>query len=102
MRGAMGRKVSGPPAARPFHPGPGHGVDAPTEGEEDVLVSPDHPLGHAGGAAGVEDVDVVAGAAAEIALGRSVLQGLLETDGVRTGIGFLAVVVDDDDMAEDR
>ena len=60
----------------------GHGVDAAAEGEEDVLVAPDHALGHAGGPAGVEDVDVVARAGGEVALGGGGGQGLLEVDGV--------------------
>src|SRR5436190_705699 len=46
----------------------GHRAAEPTraaaeDAEEGVLVAPQHALGHAGGAAGVEDVEVVAGAA---------------------------------------
>ena len=47
----------------------GQRVDALAEGEEDVLVAPHDALGHAGGAAGVDDVDVVVGALGEVALG---------------------------------
>ena len=70
MSGAIGIIVTGPP------PQPlldhllravglarrSHGVDAATEREEHVLVAPHDALGHAGGAAGVEDVAVVGGA----------------------------------------
>ena len=45
------------------------GVDAAAEGEEHVLVAPHHALGHARGAAGVDDVVVVVGAGPEVALG---------------------------------
>ncbi len=38
-------------------------------GEEDVLLAPEHALGHAGGAAGVEHVDVVGRPGTEVALG---------------------------------
>ena len=43
------------------------GVAALQSGEEDVLVPPHHALRHAGRAAGVEEVHVVAGAVAEVA-----------------------------------
>ena len=71
-----------------------HRVRAAAERVEDVLVPPDHPLGHARGAAGIEDVEVVARAGPEVArLGlpherRLVLQG----SGRRLGV---AAVLDD-------
>ena len=60
----------------------------PPEGEHDVLVAPHHALGHAGGAAGVEDVPVVAGPGGEVALGAALGHGLLE------------VAADDEPVAE--
>ena len=44
------------------------GVDAAAEGEEHVLVAPHDALGHAGRAAGVDDVVVVVRARAEVAV----------------------------------
>ena len=45
--------------------GVGDGLGTPAApshgGEEDVLLAPQDPLGHPGGAAGVEDVEVVRG-----------------------------------------
>ena len=86
MSGAIGRKrdraglaalghVLGALRARA-----GHRVDAAAEREEHVLVSPDDALRHAGRAAGVEDVAVVAGARREVALGRARRQRLLVLD----------------------
>ena len=45
-------------------------VPAAERAEEDVLGAPHHALGHAGGAAGVEDVEVVGGAGPEVACRR--------------------------------
>ena len=44
-------------------------VDAAAEHPPEVLVPPHHALGEAGGAAGVDDVEVVGAALAEVALG---------------------------------
>ena len=54
---------------RPLDPIARDRVEAATQGEEDVLLPPDHPLGHAGGTPGVEDVEVVGRAGGEVALG---------------------------------
>ena len=48
----------------------GVGVVAAAEGEEHVLLAPHDALGHAGGAARVTDVEVVAAARTEVAVGR--------------------------------
>ena len=75
MSGAIGSIVVGPgqrlldERAGVVDPGVGHGVDAATEREEHVLVAPHHALGHAGRAARVEDVAVVARSGPEVALG---------------------------------
>ena len=47
----------------------GHEVDAAAERAPDVLVTPHDALGHAGRAAGVEEVEVVVAALVEVALG---------------------------------
>ena len=57
-------------------------VDAAAEREVHVFLAPHHALGHAGGAAGVEQVDVVVGALAEVALGRARRDRGLELDRV--------------------
>ena len=73
INGAMGRWVM--PAAgtlghhhgRVGDAGVGRRVGAAPQGVEHVLVVPDHSLGHAGGATGVEDVEVLARPGAEVA-----------------------------------
>ena len=45
------------------------GISAHQRPEEDVDVPPQHAFGHARGAAGVEDVEVVGRAGAEVAVG---------------------------------
>src|SRR5205814_5483492 len=45
------------------------GVPAAEDGEEDVLVAPDHAFGSARGTARVEDVVVIAGSRSEVAGG---------------------------------
>ena len=83
ISGAMGSRVSWPPCALlhhllgALHPGVGGGVDAAAQGVEDILVPPDHALGHAGGAAGVEDVVVVVRPRGEVPFGTAAGQGLL-------------------------
>ena len=75
MSGAMGRWTMAPSAPLAtivrgvVDAGVGGGVGAAAQGIEDVLVAPHHTLGHARGAAGVEDVEVVARAGSEVALG---------------------------------
>ena len=89
IRGATGRWVMGPVGslldhpARILDPRVGHGVGAAPQGVEDVLVAPYDALGHAGRAAGVEDVDVVGRAGAEVTRRRLAGQGVLVADGVR-------------------
>src|ERR1700728_1911782 len=56
MRGATGKNVICPPAARAFS---AERVDPSAQCEEDVLVAPDDALWHSGRAPGVEDVLVV-------------------------------------------
>ena len=63
------------------------GSDPAAQGVEDVLVPPDHALGHAGGAAGVEDVAVVGRARAEVPLGRAAGHRLLVAARLRAGTG---------------
>ncbi len=65
-------------------------VDAAAEHAPEVLVAPHHALGEAGGAAGVDDVDVVGAALAEVALGalagdRVVVEDPAERPSRRTG-----------------
>ncbi len=83
----------------PLHPGVGVGVDATAQRVEDVLVSPDHPLGHAGGAAGVEDVVVVVGPGGEVPLGAPRGHRLLVGDGA-PGERLAGPVVDGDHQSE--
>ena len=61
---AAGRALPGQFVGR-LDPVAGGGVDALPEGHEDVLLPPHHALGHAGGAARVEDVEVVGGTLVE-------------------------------------
>jgi hypothetical protein len=82
-------------------------VPAPHGGEEDVLLAPHDALRHPGGAAGVEDIDVVGGARAEVAFGRRRGQRVLVAHDVavregRAVGGGLAAVVDHDDAAQLR
>ena len=72
----------------------GREVDAAAEHAPEVLVAPHHALGEAGGAAGVDDVDVVGAALAEVALGALAGQRVVERDaaerrevGVVVGLG---------------
>src|SRR5262249_56667347 len=69
----------------PFRRGDGRLPEAPAaEGsEEDVLGAPYHALGHARRATRVEEIEVVAGAGAEVALGRGGPESVL----VRHGVG---------------
>ena len=55
-------------------------VDAAAEHPPEVLVAPHDALGEAGGAAGVDDVDVVGAALTEVALGALARVRLLERD----------------------
>ncbi len=55
-------------------------VGAAEQHSVDVFVTPHDALGEAGGAAGVEQVDVVGAAGAEIALGRALLECRVELD----------------------
>ena len=61
-------------------------VDEPAEHAEHVFLTPHHTLGHAGGAAGVEDVDVVVGAFAEVTLGRPDRERVLVVDRADRGV----------------
>src|SRR2546423_751852 len=45
---------------------PGHEVDPAAERAEHILVAPHHALGHARGAARVEEIDVVVGTSGEV------------------------------------
>ena len=72
-------------------------VPAAERGEEDVLLAPHHALGHAGGAAGVEDVEVVGRAGLEVARRRRRRERVLVLDrGELVGDGAAAVVEDDE------
>src|SRR5262249_56508129 len=67
-------------------------VAAAIAGEEDVLRAPHHALGVPGGAAGVEDVEVVRRSRAEVALGRRGCQRAFVIDRADR-IGRASVVV---------
>ena len=105
MSGATGRWVIPPPAPLATMTDGSvircvrDGVRAAAEGVEDVLVAPDHALGHAGRPAGVEDVEVVARSRPEVALGRLARQRILVADRVRGRLG-VAAVLDHDDVAQ--
>ena len=78
----------------------GHGVDATAEGHEHLLVLPHHALGHAGGATGVQDVEVVAGARTEVALGALGGEGVLVGDRIEAVEVLARVVLDHDRVLE--
>ena len=69
-------------------------VDAAAEHPPEVLVAPHHALGEAGGAAGVDDVEVVGAALAEVALGRPCCQRRVELDAAVTPVVVVAAVLD--------
>src|SRR5690606_41006844 len=66
------------------------------EGHEQVLDVPHDALGHAGGAAGVDDVDVLAGARPEVPFGA----GGAECVPVRDGAGDAGRPVDGDEVLQ--
>ena len=72
-------------------------VGAAEQHPVDVLVAPHHALGETGGAAGVEQVDVVGAALAEVADGRSLLERGVELDTAVALIVVVAAVLDRQD-----
>ena len=72
-------------------------VGAAEQHPVDVLVPPHHTLGETGGAAGVEQVDVVGAAFAEVALGRALLQRGVELDAAVALVVVVAAVLDHQD-----
>ena len=108
MSGATGRWTRPPPAplatmdAGSVDARVGDGVGAAAEGVEDVLVAPDDALGHAGRAAGVEDVEVVARAGAEVAL-RPTGRPARPRSAIAPGVGLdVGPVLDHDHVAQLR
>ena len=77
-------------------------VGAAEQHSVDVLVAPHHALGEAGGAAGVEQVDVVLAARAEVALGRALLERGVELDAAVALVVVVAAVLDDQDGLDVR
>ena len=69
-----------------------HGVDAAAERVEDVLVAPHDALGHARGAARVEDVEIVARARPEVPCRRLAGQRILVAHGPRCRLDVAAVL----------
>ena len=77
-------------------------VDEAAEHAQHVFLAPHDTLRHAGGAAGVEDVDVVVGASAEVALGRRRRERVVVGDRAdRSSVGARAVV-DRDQVPQHR
>ena len=75
----------------------------PAERVVHVFLAPHHALGHAGGAAGVEEVHVVVGALAEVTLGRSCRDGGFELDRFELRVvGVGAVPLDAEEVLELR
>ena len=66
----------------------------------DVLVAPHHALREAGGAAGVEQVDVVGAAFAEVSLGGALRDRRVELDAAVALIVVVAAVLDDEDRLD--
>ena len=77
-------------------------VGAAEQHSVDVLVAPHHALGEAGGAAGVEQVDVVGAALAEVALRRALLQRGVELDAAVALVVVIAAVLDHQDGLDVR
>ena len=84
---------------RVLHPLVRHRVGAAAECVEHVLVAPHDALGHAGGPAGVEDVEVVSRAGPEVTFRRLARQRLLVADGPGRRLG-VAAVLDHDHVPE--
>ena len=82
--------------------GPGDGDPGGHGGEEDVLVTPDHPLGVPGGPAGVGDVGVVGRPGVEARLRGVAVEQVLVGDGVRQGVRPVRAVLDHDQVVETR
>ena len=84
------------------HPHSGVEVHEPAEHAQHVLLAPHHTLGHSGGSARVEDVDVVVGARFEVSLRTSFRERVLVRD--RTDVGGVdaRAVVDRDEVSEHR
>ena len=80
----------------------GREVGAAEQHSVDVLVAPHHALGEAGGAAGVEQVDVVGAALAEVALGRALLERGVELDAAVALVVVVAAVLDHQDGLDVR
>ena len=66
----------------------------------DVLVAPHHALRETGGAAGVEQIDVVGAAWAEVALGRTLRDRGVELDAAIALIIGVATVLDDENRLD--
>jgi hypothetical protein len=77
-------------------------VDPSSEGEDHVLLAPDDPLRHPGGAAGVEHVEVVRRARPEVTLGTGVGQRSLVGNRAERREVLAARVVDRHEVAELR
>ncbi len=80
----------------------GERIRATGQREEDVLAAPHHALGHARGAAGVDDDLVVAGPLGEVTLGGTGGDDVVEHCGLELHLIGAAVVVDDDERLEER
>jgi hypothetical protein len=100
----IGRCIGGALGELPFveHPHAGVEADETTEHAQDVFLAPHDTLGHAGGAAGVEDVDVVVGTFAEVALRARGGERFVVVDRADRGGVDARAVVDRDEMAQHR
>ena len=79
-----------------------NGSMPPARAEEEVLAAPHHALGHARGAAGVDDDLVVAGALGEVPLGRAVGVAPCERLGVEAVLAGAGAVLDHHERLEQR